>query len=70
MVLIFSDAKRLIGRKYEDATVQSDMKHWSFKVKKSVILARKFKYFKYFRGSEIRLFQLILERESSKIALF
>jgi len=26
------DAKRLIGRKVSDATVQSDMKHWPFKI--------------------------------------
>merc|ERR1712188_24314 len=29
------DAKRLIGRKFSDAAVQSDMKHWSFEVVRS-----------------------------------
>ena len=29
---IVFDAKRMIGRRFSDPTIQNDMKHWSFKV--------------------------------------
>ena len=52
------DAKRMIGRNFSESDVQSDMKHWPFKVKsnsagKPVICARHKTEFKTFAPEEI-----------------
>ncbi|GKD48016.1 heat shock cognate 70 kDa protein 2-like protein, partial [Tanacetum coccineum] len=62
------DAKRLIGRSFNDASVQSDMKHWPFKVipcsadKPMIVVNHKCEE-KQFSAEEISLMVLIKMRE-------
>ena len=68
------DAKRLIGRKFTDPVVQSDMKHWPFTVKsaagrKPVIEVRFKGELKQFAPEEISSMVLIKMKEISEAYL-
>lgn len=67
------DAKRLIGRKFEDQSIQSDMKHWPFKVvnasgKPSIEVEFKGER-KRFRPEEISSMILIKMKETAEAFL-
>jgi len=62
------DAKRLIGRKFSDATVKSDMKHWPFTVisgpaEKPIIQVKYKNELKEFSAEEISSMVLIKMKE-------
>lgn len=68
------DAKRLIGRSFEDKAIQEDMKHWPFKVKKSadgkpVISANHMGQEKTFRPEEISSMVLTKMKETAEAYL-
>jgi L1 cell adhesion molecule like protein len=68
------DAKRLIGRKFTDAEVQADMKHWPFKVKadaagKPVIEVEYKGENKTFQPEEISAMVLLKMRETAEAFL-
>lgn len=68
------DAKRLIGRKFNDPTVQSDMKHWPFKVKegkagKPIIVVQFKGETKEFLPEEISAMVLVKMKETAEAYL-
>ena len=68
------DAKRLIGRKFADPTVQKDMKHWPFKVEsgndnKPVILVKFKGESKKFYAEEISSMVLTKMKETAETYL-
>ncbi|KAI8086381.1 70 kDa heat shock protein 3 [Halteromyces radiatus] len=67
------DAKRLIGRRFKDEEVQSDMKHWSFKVvekeTKPVIQVEYKGETKLFTPEEISSMVLVKMRETAEAYL-
>ena len=65
------DAKRLIGRKYNDSVVQQDIKHWSFKVEegkdsKPMIVVKSKGEFKKFHPEEISAMVLTKMKETAE----
>jgi len=67
------DAKRLIGRRFEDAEVQADMKHWPFKVIEKAtkpVIEVEFKgEAKQFTPEEISAMILVKMRETAEAYL-
>lgn len=68
------DAKRLIGRLYDDKAIQEDMKHWPFTVKKAadgkpLICANHLGQFKQFRPEEISSMVLTKMKETAEAYL-
>merc|ERR1712054_264762 len=60
------DAKRLIGRKFEDSAVQSDMKHWPFTVVSSNGLPKLKVEEKTFTPEEISSMVLVKMKETAE----
>ncbi|KAL9681584.1 hypothetical protein QQ045_013369 [Rhodiola kirilowii] len=73
-VNIVFDAKRLIGRRFSDQSVQADMKHWPFKVipgpgDKPMIVVNYKGEEKQFSAEEISSMVLIKMREIAEAYL-